>query len=142
MTLSPISPGDGLWPAFEAALRSAGLVTEDLGHGGGRYFALDDGVGFGGFERLGGSTLVRSIVVAPHRRGQGLGSALLQALIERARCEGAGALWLLTTDAAPFFARQGFSAVARSAAPPEIAATAQFVSLCSASAELMCRKPA
>jgi amino-acid N-acetyltransferase len=44
---------------------------------------------------------------------------------------------LLTTTAAPFFTRFGFTSAARDAAPAALRATAEFASLCPASAVCM-----
>ena len=68
--------------------------------------------------------------------------------MDRARClaldaeahaaeKGVETLYLLTTTAADFFARRGYEAVPRSAAPAAIAATPQFRDLCPASSVLM-----
>ena len=46
----------------------------------------------------------------------------------------------LTTTAADYFARLGFVRIDRDAAPPAIRATAQFASLCPASAHVMRRE--
>jgi ribosomal protein S18 acetylase RimI-like enzyme len=52
-----------------------------------------------------------SIAVVPHRRGEGIGSALLEALIERARKDGHSALSLSVSPdnpAASLYGRLGF----------------------------------
>jgi N-acetylglutamate synthase-like GNAT family acetyltransferase len=139
MILEELSLGDPRWGRFEAALREAGLPTEDLVEAGQRFFASDDGEAFGGFLRHHRLALLRSIVVPPSRRREGLGSALLGALLLKVRTAGATEAWLLTTAASGFFARQGFLWVDRSLAPPAIAATAQFSALCPRSAVLMCK---
>lgn len=141
METRALTPGAPPWAAFEAALRAAGLPTDDLADAGQCFFSFADGAAFGGFAQDGPTVLLRSIVVAPDRRGQGLGGAVLAAIMAEARRQGAEAAWLLTTNAKGYFARHEFTEVDRGSAPPAIAASSQFTGLCPASAVLMCRKP-
>jgi N-acetylglutamate synthase-like GNAT family acetyltransferase len=129
------------WAAFVAALEAAGLPTDDLADDSQRFFSFEHGSAFGGFARSGEVVMLRSIVVAPGRRGSGLGRQVLAGLLDEARREGATAAWLLTTSAMDFFARNGFAVVDRASAPAAVAATAQFTGLCPATAVLMRRKP-
>jgi N-acetylglutamate synthase-like GNAT family acetyltransferase len=101
-----------------------------------RYYALAETV-FGGVAHMGDHVMLRSIVVPEAARGRGLGGLLLCALLATAKAGGARDAWLLTATAEPFFARHGFSRVARSAAPDVVAQSAQFRSLCPQSAALM-----
>ncbi|MGP3696063.1 arsenic resistance N-acetyltransferase ArsN2 [Rhodobacter sp. NSM] len=129
-------------PALIAALTAAGLPVDDLTEPGRGFFAYRSGdrtAGFGGIERHGAHVLLRSIVVPEGRRGEGLGRAILAHLMTEAA--GSAAVWLLTTTAAPFFARHGFRAVSRAEAPAEILATRQAAAICPASAVLMTRRP-
>jgi amino-acid N-acetyltransferase len=87
----------------------------------------------------GGPGLLRSVVIDPARRGEGLGAALCGALAARAADDGVETLYLLTTDAAEFFADLGFERVERAAVPPAVRDTAQFAELCPASATVMRR---
>jgi amino-acid N-acetyltransferase len=59
---------------------------------------------------------------------------VLVALEAFAKSEGVGRLHLLTDSAVLFFAAQGYQARDRSLAPASISATAQFKTLCPASA--------
>jgi amino-acid N-acetyltransferase len=93
-----------------------------------------------GLEPHGDHGLLRSLVVAPTARGQGLGRSLVGALEDVARARGVGTLWLLTTTAADFFARLGYTPATRDAAPPAIAASSEFRRMCPASAAFM-QKP-
>ncbi|MCE6950854.1 arsenic resistance N-acetyltransferase ArsN2 [Cereibacter sphaeroides] len=132
---------DGGDPDLARALAAAGLPVDDLTEPGRCFFAYRTQgrpAGFGGFERHGAHVLLRSIVVPEARRGDGLGAAILAHLM--AEAAGATSVWLLTTAAAPFFARHGFLAVPRSEAPAEILATRQAAAICPASATLMTRR--
>jgi amino-acid N-acetyltransferase len=124
-------------PAFAAALDQAGLPTDDLNAAPFRYFC-NDGIAWGGIGR-GEDALLRSVVVQPNVRGGGHGAAIVEALVTQARGYGTRRLWLLTTDAAPFFARLGWRQVDRADAPGPIASSQQFSGLCPASAMLMMR---
>lgn len=118
------------------ALDWAGLPSDDLPLPGRRFFrAADAGgpVSFGGLKGDGPDLLLRSVVVRPDSR-RGHGAALVRALEERAAALGGERLHPLTTTAAGFFVRLGYAPAARETAPTAIAATAQFASLCPASA--------
>jgi N-acetylglutamate synthase-like GNAT family acetyltransferase len=141
MKAEPITASDARWPAFERALAESGLPTDDLADAGQQFFAFGSGAAFGGFAVANGAALLRSLVVERARRGGGLGGEALRALVAQARRAGAGEAWLLTADAAPFFARQGFAPAAREIAPRVVASSRQFTALCPASASLMCKKP-
>lgn len=93
----------------------------------------------GGLERHGEEALLRSIVIAPSARGAGIGRALCERLLIKARELGVRRLYLLTESAAPFFERLGFVRFERDAAPEAIRATEEFASLCPASATPMRR---
>jgi len=123
-----------------AGLEAAGLPTDDLHEPGRRFYRFEDDsglIGYGGLEQTGAHTLIRSIAVVGDRRGEGHGSAILSWLETRAAAQQASALYLLTTSATAFFQRHGYAVLSRSAAPPAIAASRQFSTLCPASAAFM-----
>lgn len=101
--------------------------------------AVADGrvLGAVGLERHGSAGLLRSLVVDTPQRGSGLGQQLVASLEEHAAAEGIGRLVLLTQTAAPFFARRGYAVIDRGSAPVEVQASAEFRSLCPASATCM-----
>jgi N-acetylglutamate synthase-like GNAT family acetyltransferase len=128
---------------FRTCLEEAKLPTRELVGAGKSYFCLSDGGerrGYGGFEACGPHALLRSIVIPGRQRGHGYGRTLVTSLVAEARKLGLQEAWLLTETAVPFFAALGFSPCTREAAPPEIAATEQFATLCPASAKLMRRE--
>lgn len=134
---------DGASAELATALREAGLPTDDPQAPGRRFFRFDDAagaVGFGGLEGEGAHRLLRSMVVLPARRGRGHGAAMLR-LLEAAATElGAAELHLLTETADGFFRAQGYAPADRASAPADIAATAQFGSLCPASARYLAKR--
>jgi amino-acid N-acetyltransferase len=124
-------------------LKGAGLPFDDIGEPGRRFYRLDDAVGplgWGGLEVHGSDALLRSVVMLDHHRGKGTGRALVGWLIDEATRLGVERLWLLTTTAAPFFAKLGFDPANRDAAPDAIRATREFRDICPASATCMVRR--
>ena len=83
------------------------------------------------------AALLRSLCVVQEYRGQAVGTLLLSAIEGVAYSRGVRDLYLLTTSSAGFFEQHGFSRTLRAAAPPGICATAQFRSLCPATASCM-----
>jgi amino-acid N-acetyltransferase len=81
--------------------------------------------------------LLRSLVVAPAHRDQGLGAALVRHAEAHARSRGARAVYLLTTTAETFFERQGYAAADRAQAPQAIRATREFADICPASSAFL-----
>ncbi|MES1945562.1 N-acetyltransferase GCN5 [Salinisphaera sp. PC39] len=137
MDIASISPG----PQVESLLAEAGLPVADLRDN--RALTLlgvrDAGqlVGAVGIEVHGEAGLLRSLAVAPGRRGAGLGRELVSGAETWAVTHGVETLYLLTETAAEYFAGLDYEAVPRSGAPAAIAATRQFSDLCPASAAFM-----
>lgn len=132
------------WPSVRDLLDGAGLPTGDLDEARMIDFlvaesTLGDVIGAIGVEPCGSSGLLRSLVISPDARDAGLGRALIERLEAGAAAKGVTELWLLTTDAEPFFARIGYTVRKKDEAPNEIRATREFSSLCPASAVLMSR---
>ena len=130
-------------PSMRAALLKAGLPADDLEAPGLKLFAFkvaDETVGFGGLETCGGDRLLRSVVVDPNRRGEGIGRRIVEFLLASAREAGVSRVYLPTAGARDYFEGLGFAAIDRRSAPPEVIATRQMASLCPASATLMTRK--
>ena len=128
-------------PEVEALLTEAQLPVADLASSRSlNLFGMRDGgrlVGVVGIEVYGSTGLLRSLAVAPAHRNSGLGGSLVSNAEAWAAKQGVKTLYLLTTTAAPFFARRGYESVPRSEAPIAIAATAQFSDLCPASSTVM-----
>lgn len=130
-------------PDLKAALEAADLPADDLGEAGRTFFRYDvDGkpVGYGGYERYGDAALLRSIVVLPELRGQGLGKAIAENVASRAFNDGARHAYLLTTSAASFFESLGYALIERSSAPQEILNTKQAATLCPSTAAMLSRQ--
>ncbi len=136
MSFAPLSGDD---PRLVALLGDAKLPTSDLA--GTSFIGIVDASGqllaCGGLQQAGSSVLIRSIAVVPNRRKAKLGSTITLKLLAEARNHGAQAAYLLTTSAADFFRRLGFSAIERADVPTEIRQTSQFTGTTCASAQPM-----
>lgn len=124
-----------------ALLSRCGLPSDDIDPQWLADFVVvvDDGapLGVAGLQCFGTTALVRSVGVdAPHR-SHGLGARLLGAVEACARERGVRQLYLLTNDAAGFFARHGYAAMQRCAAPAQVQGCTQFGSSCCGAATLM-----
>lgn len=134
----PLAPfeRDGL----KAALAKAKLATHDIGEPGRLFWRFEQEhmlVGFGGLEVHGRDALLRSVVTLPPLRKRGVGAAMVALLETEAFVAGCRTAWLLTTSAAPFFARLGYAACERADVPEAIRKTQEFARLCPASAVVM-----
>jgi BolA protein len=122
-----------------ALLSQSGLPTDDLaGEANSCFgFATPEGrlAAAGGAETYSGDALLRSIAVADDRKGGGLGSALVRALLAELRREGVKTVYLLTQNAEGFFAKLGFTSIDRDKVPEVIAGTSQFTGTRCASAK-------
>lgn len=124
-------------------LEQASLPTEDLATSAARFWVAEEGgevIGAIGLEQHGSLGLLRSLAVVPAARRRGIGLELVRRLEREARAAEIAQLALLTQGAKAFFERLGYVAVARDSAPDAVKASAQFRSLCPASATCM-RKP-
>ena len=125
---------------IESMLREAGLpiagvrpIIED-------FLVIRDGekdriVAAGVIEWHAGDGLIRSVVVDPERQGQGLGQALVSALMASTPAD----LYLLTESATGFFRGLGFESIERDAAPAALRQSEEFRCLCGESAAFMRR---
>lgn len=129
-------------PGIQALLKNEGLPFEDLAAGSMPDFVVQRGpdgklLAIGGIECHGSNGLLRSLVVIPDARGKGVGRKVIDALENHARQKGVKALYLLTTTAPEYFPRLGYESFDRSAVPSAISGSAEFASLCPASAICM-----
>ena len=107
-------------PEIRSLLSDAGLITADVDTTRQVFIvAVTDGRTDGcvGLEPHGRVALLRSLAVRDERRGSGIGGALLERARQVAVSNRVETLYLLTTNASPFFGRRGFVAVARSTVP-------------------------
>lgn len=117
----------------EAGLPIAGVrpIIED-------FLVIREGgevVAAGVIEWHDGDGLIRSVVVDPEHQGQGLGRALVGALMASTPAD----LYLLTETATGYFRGLGFESIERNAAPAALRQSEEFRCLCGESAAFMRR---
>ena len=128
--------------AIRALLESNDLPTDDLTASSSEFVvACEDGriVGIGALERFGEAALLRSVAVETKSRGIGMGRQIVMELERRAKAAGIGELILLTLAARDFFESLGYRAKDRTQVPPAVLGSAEFRSLCPASAICMAK---
>ena len=138
--LGPASPQD--FSAIRALLERSGLPTSDLELARPEFAVIrEDGqvIAAGALQRFGSAALLRSVVVAPDRRGIGLGQAVVSELERAARVAQINQLVLLTQTAAEFFAHLGYRVIERSTTPRDMQESDEFRSLCPSSATCMAK---
>ena len=131
-------PADGA--AIRALLTQSALPVEGLESAALRLWVARDGdrvLGAVGLERYGAAGLLRSLVVAATDQRRGLGQELVAAVERESRAAGVQLLVLLTQTAEQFFRRLGYDVVDRAYVPDEVRQSAEFRSLCPASAACM-----
>jgi len=132
-------------PRIRSLLAEARLPVQDLDRATEvTFFVVRDDtgrpVGAIGLERHGDVGLLRSLVVAPSRRAQGLGRTLVAALEDHARATRVAQLVLLTETAEAFFRRLGYAVIDRAAAPSAVAGSEEFRTLCPSTAVCMTKR--
>lgn len=129
--------------AIVALLKTNNLPVSDLGAGRRRFLvAHSDGkvVGCVAVEIYGATGLLRSLAVNSDFRGKGIGQKLV-AEAEIWSCDnGLKSLYLLTTTAAAFFPKMGWSNTDRKVVPESIAQSSEFASVCPTTAVCMMKK--
>ncbi len=140
--LAPLA-GPAELAALRAELQRAELPPIESSDSDCRFFKFVDQdsrvLAYAGLQGEGADVLLRSVLVVPEFRRTGVGGALVAAVSAAAAAQGTRRLWLLTTTAAAFFSAMGFEKVDRTRAPPAIAATSEFATVCPASAVCLVR---
>jgi len=97
-------------------------------------------VGAAAIEPYGDAGLLRSVVVAPGRRGSGIGTRLIEASETFASELGIDELYLLTDTAEDWFARLGYERTERENVPTRVRSSIEFTTACSDTAVAMKRR--
>jgi amino-acid N-acetyltransferase len=129
---------------IEAMLMAAGLPTEGVLPLIGTFQVIRDQEGevvaaavieWHAESAMESNGLLRSVVVDPAQRGNGLGKTIVRAIMASTSRD----LYLLTDSATDFFRRLGFESIDRSLAPPALRQSEEFRCLCGESAAFMRR---
>ncbi len=129
--------------AIKALLSSSKLPSSDCDEHIENFIIVEDKdkiIGTGGLEICGANGLVRSIVIAPKYRGNGIARKIYQRIEDKAYHSGMTTLYLLTESATEYFKKLGFVVKKRSETPESIMQTKQFKEFCPSSAVLMCHE--
>lgn len=127
---------------IRSLLASSGLPDQDIAHHLDHVLLAWHGqvlAGTVGVELRGANGLLRSLCVKAEYRARGIATGLCERAEAYARNAGVRRLYLLTNTAEKFFVRRGYAVCSRNSVPPEIQGSAQFRSLCPASATCMAR---
>jgi len=142
LTFSGVRPGEE--KIVIDLIGQAGLSAEDVTSQKLVHFIVarrgDAIVGTVGLEPAGQDALLRSLAVTEEHRRQAIASRLVAAIEKYARSHGTGAVYLLTMDAAAFFAKQGYRPFDRQSAPAAIQATEEFRTRCPETARCFCKR--
>jgi amino-acid N-acetyltransferase len=97
-------------------------------------------IGTVGLEIFEDCALLRSVSVVKEEQGKGYGKYINEEIEKYVREAGINCLYLLTTTAKGFFEKQGYCVISREEVPVSVKQTAEFSSLCPASAVKMKKK--
>jgi amino-acid N-acetyltransferase len=128
-------------PAAIALLKGTSLPTSDLMSAKElQLWVFEANESFQGvvaLERFGSDALLRSLMVAVEQRNRGLGHELVAHLEHDAKADGIEQLVLLTETAQVFFQKLGYEVIDRGLVSESVWQSAEFRSLCPASAVCM-----
>ncbi len=131
MRIEPARSADQ--PAIDALLAQSGLPADGAAAAFEHGVVAREGaalVGAAAVELYGDAGLLRSVVVAPGRRGTGLGRLLVREAEAIARAAGVRDLYLLTDSAADWFPRLGYEPVDREVVRGFVGASVEFTLSC------------
>ncbi len=138
LSVRPARPEDRA--VIESLLKDAKLPLDGLDDAWPRVRVATNAVGevqaAAGIEVWDREGLLRSVVVAPTSRGQGIGEELVWRVVAAARAEGVRGIWLLTF-VPEWFERLGFRREARDTAPGALGASQELRGACPDTAVLM-----
>ena len=122
-----------------ALLQKQQLPTSDIDDDKLLYLLLDGErvIGTAGLEIFDDCALLRSVSVTKEEQGKGYGRFINEAIENYTKESGINCLYLLTTTAKDFFDKQGYCVIKREDTPEAVKQTAEFTSLCPASAVVM-----
>ena len=131
--------------AIERLLRESHLPTAGVAEQLSGFRVADDTgrvVASAGLETYDGAALLRSVAVDPGYRNRGLAAGLVRGLLDDLRGRGVADVFLLTTTAADYFRRLGFTPVSRGDVPRSVQASREFQDVqCETAQAMLLRLP-
>lgn len=126
----------------KALLEQHNLPTSDIDDDKLLYVLMDGEhfIGTAGLEIFNNYALLRSVSVITAQQGRGYGKIINEAIKKYAKQAGIECMYLLTTTAKDFFERQGYCVIDRNTVPEAVKQTAEFSSLCPATAVVMMKR--
>jgi amino-acid N-acetyltransferase len=131
--------------SFSAAielLKKNNLPTEDINPGT-QLFVVEEGdnvIATVAVEYDYNDALLRSLSVSEEKRSSGIGAELVDFIEDYVRKQGVRTIYILTTTAAGFFSRRGYTLIDRSNVPQFIKDTKEYSVICASSSTLMKKK--
>jgi amino-acid N-acetyltransferase len=127
--------------AIRSLLQTTKLPTESLDKDVTTFYVAEENnqlVGIAGYEFYGDDALLRSVAVRPGIQHQGLGSQIVDCMLDEARKQNIRSVVLLTETARDFFLKKGFTVVERTSIDNEaMKKSSEFVYACPKSAICM-----
>ena len=123
-----------------ALLQESRLPVEGVAEHLSEFLVAHDGetlLGVVGLERYEDIGLLRSLAVLPSARARGIGSQLVEAVVDLARRSQVSMIYLLTETAEDFFPRFGFQKIARESVDHRLDASAELQGACPETAVAM-----
>ncbi|MBO9681788.1 MAG: GNAT family N-acetyltransferase [Flavisolibacter sp.] len=137
MNIVPASQNS--FSAAIALLKKNNLPTEDLDPGK-QLFVVEEGdnvIATVAVEYNYTDALLRSLSVSPEKRNSGIGAELVQFIEDYVQKQGVQTVYLLTTTAADFFSKRGYTIIDRNNVPDFIKNTSEYSVICSSSSTIM-----
>jgi amino-acid N-acetyltransferase len=137
MNIVPASQNS--FSAAIALLKKNNLPTEDLDLGK-QLFVVEEGdnvVATVAVEYNYNDALLRSLSVSEENRKSGIGAELVEFIEGYVQQQGVQRMYLLTTTAADFFSKRGYTTIDRNNVPEFIKNTKEYSTICSSSSTLM-----
>jgi amino-acid N-acetyltransferase len=128
--------------SFSAAielLKKNSLPTEDINPGT-QLFVVEEGdnvIATVAVEYDYNDALLRSLSVLEEKRSSGIGAELVDFIEDYVRKQGVRTIYILTTTAAGFFSRRGYTLIDRSNVPQFIKDTKEYSVICASSSTVM-----
>jgi len=126
--------------SIEALLQETDLTTDGISDYFQNYLVLKSGhslFGVCGLEIYGTDGLLRSLAITPKFQKKGLGSTILEVMLDKARLLNIHTMYLLTNTAEDFYLKHGFMTIYREETPESIQISQEFAHLCPISSKVM-----